>query len=147
MAVPRWLHWLSSGAVSFPRNLNDVPKIAALLILALPALGLSQTETTFWAVGTVTAAMVAGSLSSGLRVSRVMAFRVAELDTRQGLVANLSTSLLVLGASPLGLPVSTTHVSTGSLMGVRFTDRSQPRQADAFRTILLAWLVTLPVAP
>ena len=142
----RNLHWLSSAAVSFARGLNDVPKIAALLILALPALGLSPTETTFWAVGTVTAAMVAGSLWGGLRVARVLAFRVAELDSGRGLVANLSTSLLVLAASPLGLPVSTTHVSTGSLMGVRFADRSEPRQADALRAILIAWLVTLPVA-
>jgi PiT family inorganic phosphate transporter len=146
IALLHWLHWLSSGAVSFARGLNDVPKIAAFLILALPALGLSQTETTFWAVGTVTAAMVGGSLWGGMRVARVLAFRVAELDAGRGLAANLSTSLLVLAASPLGLPVSTTHVSTGSLMGVRFADRSHPRQADALRAILIAWLVTLPAA-
>jgi PiT family inorganic phosphate transporter len=140
------LHWLSSGAVSFARGLNDVPKIAALLILALPGLGLSPAETTLWAVGTVTAAMVAGSLWGGLRVAQVLAFRVAELDAGRGLAANVGTSLLVLAASPLGLPVSTTHVSTGSLMGVRFADRSAPAQADALRAILVAWLVTLPVA-
>lgn len=146
MALLRWLHWLSSGAVSFARGLNDVPKIAAFLILALPALGLSQAETIFWAVGTVTAAMVGGSLWGGLRVARVLAFRVAELDAGRGLAANLGTSLLLLAASPLGLPVSTTHVSTGSLMGVRYADRTRPPQADALRAILIAWLVTLPVA-
>jgi PiT family inorganic phosphate transporter len=146
VALLRGLHWLSSGAVSFARGLNDVPKIAAFLILTLPALGLSPAETTVWAVGTVTAAMVAGSLWGGLQVARVLAFRVAELDAGRGLTANLGTSLLVLAASPLGLPVSTTHVSTGSLMGVRFADHSQPRQADALRAILIAWLVTLPVA-
>lgn len=140
------LHWLSSGAVSFARGLNDAPKIAALLILALPGLGLSPAETTLWAVGTVTAAMVAGSLWGGRRVAQVLAFRVAELDAGRGLAANVGTSLLVLAASPLGLPVSTTHVSTGSLMGVRFADRSAPAQADALRAILIAWLVTLPVA-
>lgn len=146
VAVLRGLHWLSSGAVCFARGLNDVPKIAAFLILILPALDLSPTEVTFWAVAAVTAAMVAGSLWGGLRVARVLAFRVAELDAGRGLTANVGTSLLVLAASPLGLPVSTTHVSTGSLMGVRFANRSQPRQADALRAILVAWLVTLPVA-
>ncbi|TAN52272.1 MAG: inorganic phosphate transporter [Methylococcaceae bacterium] len=146
LSLLRWLHWLSSGAVSFARGLNDVPKIAALLIPALPALGLSAVETTFWAVGAVTTSMVAGSLWGGLRVARVLAFRVAELDAGRGLAANVGTSLLVLAASPLGLPVSTTHVSTGSLMGVRFADGSEPRQADALRAILIAWLVTLPLA-
>lgn len=140
------LHWLSSGAVSFARGLNDVPKIAALLILALPGLGLSPAETTAWAVGTVTAAMVAGSLWGGLRVAQVLAYRVAKLDAGRGLAANVGTALLVLAASPLGLPVSTTHISTGSLMGVRFADRSTPAQADALKAILIAWLVTLPVA-
>lgn len=146
VALLRYLHWLSSGAVSFARGLNDVPKIAALLVLALPALGLTPAQTTFWAVGAVTAAMVGGSLWGGLRVARVLAFRVAELNAGTGLAANLGTSLLVLAASPLGLPVSTTHVSTGALMGVRAAERSQPRQADALRAILVAWVVTLPVA-
>jgi PiT family inorganic phosphate transporter len=146
VVVLRGLHWLSSGAVSFARGLNDVPKIAAFLVLTLPALGLAAAETTLWAVGAVTAAMVAGSWWGGRRVTRVLAFRVTALDAGRGLVANLGTSALVLAASPLGLPVSTTHVSTGSLMGVRFADRSRPRQADALRTILFAWLVTLPAA-
>lgn len=145
-ALLHGLHWLSSGAVSFARGLNDVPKIAALLILAMPALGWSPLETTAWAVGAVTFAMVAGSLWGGLRVAQVLAFRVAELDAGRGLAANVGTSVLVLAASPLGLPVSTTHVSTGALMGVRFADRSAPAEADALKSILIAWLVTLPVA-
>jgi PiT family inorganic phosphate transporter len=146
IALLRGLHWLSSGAVCFARGLNDVPKIAAFLILALPTLGLTPQETGYWAVGAATAAMVAGSLWGGLRVARVLAFQVVELDAGRALTANLGTSLLVLAASPLGLPVSTTHVSTGSLMGVRFVDRTQPRQIDALRAILIAWLSTLPAA-
>jgi inorganic phosphate transporter, PiT family len=79
-------------------------------------------------------------------VLHVLANRVTAMDPAQGLVANAGTSLLVLAASPLGLPVSTTHVSTGALMGIRFVEKRLPRQADALRAILFAWVVTLPVA-
>ncbi len=56
------------------------------------------------------------------------------------------TAVLVMIASPLGLPVSTTHVSTGSLLGIRWADRARPTEGDALRSIFFAWLVTLPVA-
>jgi PiT family inorganic phosphate transporter len=63
-----------------------------------------------------------------------------------GLFANLGTAALVPGATPLGLPVSTTNVAAGSLIGVRVGDHAPPRTGDALRTMLYAWLVTLPSA-
>ena len=60
----------------------------------------------------------------------------------------VTTAFIVsaLAASPLGLPVSTTHVSTGSLLGIRWADRAGPTGHDALVSILFAWLITLPVA-
>ncbi|MEX2165193.1 MAG: inorganic phosphate transporter [Sulfuricaulis sp.] len=142
----RALHWLSAGATSFARGLNDVPKIAAFLILLLAGTSLPQPDAWVVAIALVSLVMGAGSHWAGKRVTRVLAHRVARLDPGQGLTANAGTALLVLMASPLGLPVSTTHVSTGALMGIRFADRSVPTQADALRAILLAWIVTLPAA-
>jgi PiT family inorganic phosphate transporter len=139
-------HWLSAGATSFARGLNDVPKIAAFLILVMAGIATSQRNVWIAAIVLVTLFMGIGSLSGGRRVARVLAHRVTRMDSGQGLTANIGTSLLVLAASPLGLPVSTTHVSTGALMGIRFADRSAPTQVDALRAILLAWIVTLPVA-
>ncbi|MDA1107241.1 MAG: inorganic phosphate transporter [Proteobacteria bacterium] len=142
------LHWLSSGAASFARGLNDVPKIAAFLILVLalaPALPLSA-RGLLWPIVAVALVMALGGLWGGMRVLRVMAHRVSSLDSTRGLMANVSTSLLVLAATPLGLPVSTTHVSTGALMGVRWSERVKPQQNDALRLILFGWLITLPVA-
>lgn len=142
----RVLHWLSAGATSFARGLNDVPKIAAFLILLLAGTSLTQHSAWVAAIVLVTLAMGIGSLWAGQRVTHVLANRVTRLDPGQGLTANFGTALLVLAASPLGLPVSTTHVSTGALMGIRIAERSAPAQADALRAILLAWIVTLPVA-
>ncbi len=145
------LHWLSSGMTSFARGLNDVPKIAAFLVLAsalAPGIGgdIPGSGDLLWPILLVTAVMGAGSLWGGMRVLEVMSNRVAPLNAGSGLVANAGTSVLVLFASPLGLPVSTTHVSTGALMAVRWTDKVKPRQADALRMILYGWLVTLPIA-
>ncbi|MBI4757133.1 MAG: inorganic phosphate transporter [Betaproteobacteria bacterium] len=140
------LHWASSGATSFARGLNDVPKIAALLIAAAApaAAGPAPPQSFALAIVAVTLVMGVGSIWGGLRVARVLAHRVAALDSERGLIANLGTSLLVLAASPLGLPVSTTHVSTGALMGIRWAEHRLPGQGDALRAILLAWCVTLP---
>ena len=68
------------------------------------------------------------------------------MNVTTGLFANMGTALLVLAATPLGVPVSTTHISAGSLIGVRFADSAPPLAQDALRTILLAWFVTLPFA-
>lgn len=144
------LHWLSSGTTSFARGLNDVPKIAAFLVLALALLPnvpavISQYNAILPIVA-VTLMMGLGSLWGGLRVLRVLAYKVTPMDTRTGLVANMGTSLLVLAATPLGLPVSTTHVSTGALMGIRWSSGLRPTQGDALKLILFGWIITLPVA-
>ncbi len=143
------LHWFSSGLTSFARGLNDVPKIAAFLILITslsPELSGQLGTGSRGPILLVTLVMAAGSLMGGFRVLDILAHRVVPMDASQGLTANISTSMLVLLASPLGIPVSTTHVSTGSLLGIRWHDRVKPQQSDALKSILLAWLVTLPVA-
>jgi len=95
------LHYLSAGAVSFARGLNDTPKIAALLLVG----ELLAPGTTLVAVGT---AMLAGGLFGARWVADTLSHRVTAMNPGQGFVANLVTAALVIGASRLGLPVSTT---------------------------------------
>ena len=130
-------HFLSAGVVSFARGLNDTPKMAALL-LVLPALG-GQ-----WGMVTVAVAIAVGGLLSARRVADTMSHKITGMNHGQGFSANLATGVLVTAASFYGLPVSTTHVSVGSLLGIGLTTR----QADfsMVRKILLSWLVTLPCA-
>jgi PiT family inorganic phosphate transporter len=142
------LHWLTGGAVSFARGLNDVPKMAALMIpafVAWPALAAANKGPEL-AIALTVLAMTGGALLAGRRLLPVLATEVSTMTPTTGLFANLGTAILVLGATPLGLPVSTTHVATGSLIGVRIADRAPPHARDALRTIMLAWLVTLPCA-
>lgn len=131
------LHWVSAGAVSFARGLNDTPKIAALLLIA-------RAVAPAWDVALVAGAMAAGGVVGARRVAETLSHRITRLDPTEGLVANLSTAALVLSASVFGLPVSTTHVSVGSLFGIALTTR----QADykVMQGIVLSWAITLPCA-
>jgi len=131
------VHYLSAGVVSFARGLNDTPKIAALLLVGeqvTPAGGLI-------AVGTLIAV---GGLTGARRVAETMSNRVTAMNPGQGFTANFVTAALVICASGFGLPVSTTHVSCGSLFGIGAV--TGQAHWTTIRTILLAWIVTLPLA-
>jgi len=131
------LHMVSAGAVGFARGLNDTPKIAGVLV-----------ATSTFAPGLGTAAlavvMAAGGLVAARRVARTLSFDITGMDEHEGLRANLVTAGLVLLASPLGLPVSTTHVSCGALFGIGASNGEA--RWKTIGTIAGAWTVTLPAA-
>jgi PiT family inorganic phosphate transporter len=130
------LHYLSGGAVGFARGLNDTPKIVALLLAGEavnPNLGLAL----------VAVVMAVGGVLNSRRVAETMSKKITAMSPGQGFAANLVTSLLVAGASRLGLPVSTTHVSVGSLFGIGLV--SGTARVRMVLTILLAWVTTLPL--
>jgi len=130
-------HFLSAGAVSFARGLNDTPKIVAI---GLTASGLEIT----WAIGFVAFMIALGGLVSARKVAETVSKRITAMEPEQGFSANLVTAFLVIVASTWGLPVSTTHVSCGALFGIGVAN-GQARW-KVIQTIVLAWLLTLPVA-
>src|SRR5215831_18306103 len=107
-------HFLSAGTVSFARGLNDTPKIVALLLL-WKALDIR------WAVAAIAVTMGIGGLLNARKVAETMSKKITAMNHGQGFTANLTTALLVVAASLFGLPVSTTHVSVGSLFGIGLT--------------------------
>ena len=136
-AVVDAVHWFSAGAVSFARGLNDTPKIAALL-LVMPSLEIR------WSIGLVAIAMAVGGWLNARKVAETMAHRITGLNPGQGLSANLATALLVTTASFHGLPVSTTHVSVGALVGIGLATRQT--HWKPVLGVLTSWVVTLPCA-
>ena len=131
------LHYLSAGMVSYARGLNDTPKIAGLLLLA-PQLG------GFAGTSLVGVAIALGGLLSARKVAETMSEKITHMNHGQGLTANLVTGVIVIGASNLGLPVSTTHVSCGALFGIGTVTRQG--HASMMGKILGAWFTTLPLA-
>jgi PiT family inorganic phosphate transporter len=130
-------HYFSAGAVSFARGLNDTPKIVALGIAA----GASNLQ---WAVGFVAIVMAVGGLLNARKVAETVSKRITAMEPDQGLLANVVTAFLVIFASKWGMPVSTTHVSCGSLFGIGAVNGRA--QWGVIRNILLAWVLTLPFA-
>lgn len=128
-------HFLSGGATSFARGLNDTPKMAALLLVA----SYFEVRTSVMFVG---ALMAIGAMVDARRVAETLGKKVTGMTPTQGLVSNVVTSLLVTTASWHSWPVSTTHVSVGSMLGVgAITNQARWKNVAA---IVLAWAITVP---
>jgi PiT family inorganic phosphate transporter len=130
-------HIASAASICFARGVNDTPKLVALLMTA-QAIGARGASVV------VTIAMVLGGLVFARRVARTMSLGITPLDHVRGLSANLVTAGLVLLASKFGLPVSTTHVSVGSIVGIGMGGHTIDWRTT--RGILLSWVGTLPLA-
>jgi len=130
-------HYLSAGAVSFARGLNDTPKIVGLL-LVVEALDIRH------GMLAIALAMATGGLVQARRVAHTMSKKVSAMNDGQALTANLVTAGLIIFASKWGMPVSTTHVSVGSITGIGLVNGSANKSVVG--TILLSWLLTLPIA-
>ncbi len=131
------LHFISAGAVSFARGLNDTPKIVALGV-AFGAFGLGTN------IAIVAIIMAIGGILSAKKIARTMSQRITAINHGQGLTANLVTAFLVIFASRIGVPVSTTHVSCGSIFGIGLAN-GQARW-KVIGGIVGAWVLTLPVS-
>lgn len=140
------IHWLSSGLASFARGTNDAPKIIAMLGLGASASSWISPSDQVTVFGGVAFAMGLGSYLGGLRVTEVLAEKVTRMDHVEGLSANLTTSSLVLVSATLGLPVSTTHVSSSAIIGIGMLKGLRAVRWGTVRDMVLAWIVTLPAA-
>jgi inorganic phosphate transporter, PiT family len=130
-------HIFSAVAICFARAVNDTPKLAALMLGA----GILSSVNSALAA---TAAMVVGGWLLSRRVAETMSLKISDISPVQGTTANLVTAALVLAASKFSLPVSTTHVSVGSIIG---SGAAAGRlDLSTVRNVLLSWVVTLPLS-
>lgn len=131
------LHFFSAGTVCFARSLNDTPKIAGLLWLV-------PNVTVQAVIILIAVVMALGGALNSRRIAETMSHKITAISPGQGLSANLTTAFLVICASKLGIPVSTTHVSVGALFGIGIRNRSA--NGRMMISILIAWVSTLPCA-
>lgn len=139
------LHWLSAGLTSFARGLNDAPKLAGLMLAAgvlFPTGGISGP----FAFTLIALAMTVGAFVAGYRVTRVLAEDVTVMKHREGFMANSVTSALVTSGAVLGLPMSTTHVSSSAIIGVGASGAKGDLKIKTVKKLLAAWVISLPGA-
>jgi inorganic phosphate transporter, PiT family len=131
------VHLASAIAVSFARGFGDVPKIAALLAT-------SVVLNRHLAVVITCIAMALGGVLHARRVALTMSKRVSQMEAKNAALANIITAALVIGATQLGAPVSTTHVVVGCIFGIGIVNGTLNRRLS--RDIILSWVFTVPVA-
>ncbi len=130
-------HIFSAASVSFARGLNDTPKIAGLLV-AVELLNIQ------FGMLTIAFGMAIGGLLNARKVAETISYKITKINNELGFSANLVTSFLVIVASKFGIPVSTTHVSVGSIFGASML--TEQRNHKMISSILLSWIITLPSA-
>ena len=138
------MHWLTSGMLSFSRGLNDTPKLIAVILPFLLAKESPQMPIA-WMFSVSAMAMATGGLLVGSRIAEVLGFKITELTHTQGFSANAVATFLVLFASKLGLPVSTTHVSACSIMGLGLSN-GKGIHKNTVSSMLFAWVITVPLS-
>jgi PiT family inorganic phosphate transporter len=131
------VHYVSAAAVSFARGLNDAPKIVGL-VLAAHLLNVK------FGLAAISLAMAVGGLLNARKVAETMSRKISRMNDGQALAANVVTAFLVVVASRMGMPVSTTHVSVGSIAGVGLVNGTANR--SMLSGIVLSWVATLPIA-
>ena len=145
--VFRRLQILSLAFVSFSHGANDSQKTMAVITLALVSTHhLAKFAVPLWVVVAAALAISLGTYAGGWRIIRTMGSRIIRLEPINGFVAQTIGAAVIQGATQMGLPVSTTHVVAGAVMG-----SGAPRGLSAVRwgvarNIVMAWVLTIPAA-
>lgn len=156
------LQLASAGFMGYGHGLNDAQKTMGIITLALATgtasgafkdlpdwLGFlrlsSSADIPLWVKITCALVMAAGTAAGGWRIIRTMGHKMVKLQPVHGFAAETTAALVIHGASSIGVPVSTTHIISTSIMGVGATKRLSAVKWGVVERILWAWVLTLPV--
>ncbi len=139
------LQIFSSSFMAFGHGSNDAQKVMGIITLALFSGGhISSMEVPFWVILTCALAMGLGTALGGWKVIKTVGVNMLKLEPVHGFAAETAATAVIMGSSLSGLPVSTTHVITSSIMGVGATKRLSAVRWGVAGKILIAWIFTLP---
>jgi PiT family inorganic phosphate transporter len=99
-----------------------------------------------WVAISCYVAIAMGTLSGGWRIIETMGSRITKLSQHQGFSASLAGSIVIFGASALGIPVSTTHTITGSIIGAGTARRASAVRWGVAQNVIIAWFITIPAS-
>ncbi len=143
----RKLQVLSAGYMAFAHGSNDAQKTMGIITLALFAAGaIGSIEVPTWVIIVSATALSAGTAVGGWRIMRTMGQRVAELEPVHGFAAETTAATVLVGTAHFGMPVSTTHIISSAIMGVGTSQGLRAVRWGVARSILVAWVVTIPAA-
>jgi PiT family inorganic phosphate transporter len=149
----RRLQLVSAGAFSFSHGTNDAQKTMGIIVPLLFSIGYfgananpENLPVPMWVILSAHAAIALGTLIGGWRIVKTLGQKVTKLHPVHGFSAETSGAATIIGASLIGIPVSTTHIISGSLMGVGSTRRLSSVRWVVARKIVWAWFLTILVS-
>jgi PiT family inorganic phosphate transporter len=144
----RWAQIASAATMAFGHGMQDAQKTMGVITLTLVVSGHlgAQEGVPLWVILAAAAAISAGTYSGGWRIMRTLGRRIFTLSPACGFAAQTMASAVMLGTSQFGLPVSTTHVISSSVMGVGATRRLSAVRWGVAGNIVVAWVLTMPAA-
>jgi inorganic phosphate transporter, PiT family len=142
------LHLFSSATYSLGHGLNDAQKTMGIITVLLYSTGYLDGDfhVPHWVAISCYIAIGLGTLSGGWKIIQTMGTRITKLSHHQGFGASLGGSIMLFAASSLGIPVSTTHTITGCVIGVGAAKRESAVRWGIARSLLVAWLLTVPAS-
>jgi PiT family inorganic phosphate transporter len=147
--VNKWFRKLqlgSSAFYSFTHGSNDAQKGMGIIALVLMLETGSEFRIDLWVMLACGMSISLGTFFGGWRIVKTMASRITKLDPYQGFCAETGAAIMLFSTARLGIPVSTTHTISGSIMGVGATKRISAVRWGVGRRIVIAWILTIPAA-
>jgi PiT family inorganic phosphate transporter len=143
----RRLQVVSAGFMAFSHGSNDAQKTMGIITLALFTAGILPTnDVPAWVIIVAATALSVGTAVGGWRIMHTMGHRVVTLEPVHGFAAETTAATVILTAAHFGMPVSTTHVISAAIMGVGSSRGVRAVRWGVARSILVAWIVTIPAA-
>ena len=144
----RKLQLVSSAAYSLGHGSNDAQKMMGIIFVALVSTGhlTANDEIPLWVVLSCHAAIALGTLSGGWRIVKTMGQRITKLHPFEGFSAETAGAITLFGTAVAGIPVSTTHTITGSIIGAGITKRLSAVRWKVTYNLIWAWVLTIPVS-
>jgi len=150
----RRLQLLSASAFAFSHGTNDAQKTMGIIFYLLLGTGYfasqgilpGQETVPIWVILSAHTAIATGTLAGGWGVIKTLGQKVAKLRPVHGFAAETSAAGTIIGCSLAGIPVSTTHTITGSIIGVGSAKRASAVRWGVTRNIIWAWLLTIPIS-
>lgn len=139
--------YLTAAGLAFSHGANDAQKSMGILTLVLLLGGfIPRFEVPFWVILACATSMTLGILSGGWRIVRTLGFAIYKVRPLHALDSQLTSAGVILSASLIGAPVSTTHVVATTIMGIGASERPRDVRWSKAREIVTAWLLTIPAA-
>jgi PiT family inorganic phosphate transporter len=143
----RLSQYVTAAGLAFSHGANDAQKSMGVLTLVLLLGGfIPKFKVPFWVILACASAMTLGILSGGWRIVRTLGFAIYKVRPLHALDSQLTSAGVILSASLLGAPVSTTHVVATSIMGIGASEHPRDVRWGKAREIVTAWLLTIPAA-